>query len=187
MFDFCAALAGLVVAAPIIAIALVAIRMETPGWPLFSQTRIGRRGKPFTCFKLRTMHQGTVHVPTHEAAASAVTPLGQRLRLWKLDELPQLVNVLKGEMSLVGPRPCLPSQTVLIEARQRAGVLNVRPGITGLAQIRGIDMSDPELLARIDAEYVEHASLFGDLRLILATVLGRGVGIDPVGANARQN
>jgi len=105
-----------------------------------------------------------------------MTPIGKTLRAYKLDELPQLVNVLKGEMSLVGPRPCLPSQPDVIAARRAKGVFAVRPGITGLAQIAGIDMSTPEKLAIADAEYVKTASLWNDIAMILGSVIGKGKG-----------
>jgi O-antigen biosynthesis protein WbqP len=126
------------------------------------------------------MYSGTANLPTHEVQASSVTPLGERLRRFKVDELPQLCNVLIGDMSLVGPRPCLPSQTALVEARRQRGVLEVRPGITGLAQVNGVDMSDANRLAEIDAQYVRTQSLRGDFRLILATLRGQGVGVDQV-------
>lgn len=109
----------------------------------FRITKRGRNGKLFACHKLRTMYQGTPVLPTHEAPASSVTGVGKALRMTKIDELPQLWNVLKGEMSLVGARPCLPTQTELLERRRQLGVLSALPGITGLAQTRGIDMSDP--------------------------------------------
>lgn len=120
---------------------------------------------------------GVANVPTHQAAAAHVTALGKLLRQSKLDELPQLWNVLQGEMSLVGPRPCLPTQVELIDQRRRRGVLNIRPGITGLAQVRGIDMSDPVLLAEIDAEYLRIRSFAVDLKILFRTFFvrsGRG-------------
>jgi O-antigen biosynthesis protein WbqP len=126
------------------------------------------------------MYSGTANLPTHEVKASSVTALGEHLRRFKIDELPQLWNVLVGDMSLVGPRPCMPSQAELVEARRRRGVFAVRPGITGLAQVRGIDMSDANRLAEVDAEYVRSQSLQGDLRLIIATLRGQGVGVDQV-------
>ena len=108
------------------------------------------------------MYSGTANLPTHEVQASSVTALGEHLRRFKVDELPQLCNVLIGDMSLVGPRPCLPSQTALVEARRHLGVFEVRPGITGLAQVNGVDMSDANRLAEIDAQYVRTQSLIGD-------------------------
>jgi O-antigen biosynthesis protein WbqP len=126
------------------------------------------------------MYMETGNAPSHEVSASAVTPLGRRLRALKLDELPQLWNVLRGHMSLVGPRPCLPSQTKLIAARRQRGLHTIRPGITGIAQVAGIDMSDPARLAAKDAEYLTRMSLRFDLQLLLATLLGNGRG-DRVG------
>jgi O-antigen biosynthesis protein WbqP len=101
-----------------------------------------------------------------------LTRVGSFLRRYRLDELPQLLNVLLGDMSLVGPRPCLPSQNELVEARRRLGVFEVPPGITGLAQVGGIDMSDPDRLAKVDAQYVCSRSFAGDLKLIWATLRG---------------
>lgn len=165
---------------PILLIIIVAIRLQSPGKAIFAQVRVGENGHPFTCYKLRTMYSGTANLPTHQVGASAVTPLGEHLRRFKIDELPQLWNVLIGDMSLVGPRPCLPSQIELVDARRRLGVLEVRPGITGLAQVSGVDMSDANRLAEIDARYVRTQSLFGDFRLIWATLRGQGVGVDQV-------
>jgi O-antigen biosynthesis protein WbqP len=173
--DIAGAAIGLAVLWPVILAAVLAIRVTSAGPGVFSQERVGRNGARFRCRKLRTMFAGTESVPTHEVSASRVTPVGRFLRCTKLDELPQLWNVLKGEMSLVGPRPCLPSQTALVEARRREGVAALRPGITGLAQVRGIDMADPEALAAIDAEYLAAASLALDLRILLGTFLGAGM------------
>jgi len=115
-------------------------------------------------------------MPTHLVSAKSVTKFGSFLRRTKLDELPQLFNVLMGHMSLVGPRPNVPSQLELIEARERFGVYSVRPGITGLAQVRRIDMSTPELLAQTDAEMLEKFSVHTYLRLIFDTIGGKGSG-----------
>lgn len=163
-------------AVPLILICMVAIRLTSPGPAIFRQTRVGRNEKPFTCYKLRTMYSGTRDAPTHETAGAAVTPVGKWLRRLKLDELPQLWNILRGEMSLVGPRPCLPSQVELIAARRARGLHAIRPGVTGVSQVAGIDMSDPERLARSDAAYLGDMSLTADLRLILRTLLGAGRG-----------
>ena len=168
--DLAVAAPMLVVAAPILLVAMLAIRATSPGPAIFSQTRVGREGALFACRKLRTMHRETPSLPTHEAPAEAVTVVGKVLRATKIDELPQLWNVLKGEMSLVGPRPCLPTQTELIERRRQLGVLAVLPGITGLAQIKGIDMSDPKLCAETDAAYIEAASVGLDLKILLGTL-----------------
>jgi O-antigen biosynthesis protein WbqP len=165
---------------PILLIIIIAVRLQSPGKAIFAQVRVGKDGHQFTCYKLRTMYSGTANVPTHQVEASAVTSLGQHLRRFKIDELPQVWNVLIGDMSLVGPRPCLPSQVELVEARRRLGVFDVRPGITGLAQVGGVDMSDANRLAEIDARYVRNQSLSGDLGLIWATLRGQGIGVDQV-------
>jgi O-antigen biosynthesis protein WbqP len=122
------------------------------------------------------MYIDTPSLPTHEVAKSAVTPFGRFLRRFKLDELPQLWNVARGEMSLVGPRPCLPTQEELARLRRDLGVFEIRPGVTGLAQIRGIDMSRPEACARADAEYAARRSLTLDLRVITATLFPQAAG-----------
>lgn len=154
----------------------LAVRLQSPGPGVFRQVRVGRDGKPFTCYKFRTMVLATPNVGTHEVAAAAITPIGRFLRRTKLDELPQVVNLLRNEMSLVGPRPCLPSQEQLVEERRKRGVLAIKPGITGLAQVNGIDMSDPPLLAEWDERYLKLRSLLLDLKIIIATALGRGGG-----------
>jgi O-antigen biosynthesis protein WbqP len=109
-------------------------------------------------------------------SASSVTKIGRFLRATKLDEIPQLWNVVRGEMAFVGPRPCLPSQTELVQEREIRGVYGIIPGITGLGQVRGIDMSEPLRLAEIDAEYLQTRSLALDLRLAWQTVRGGGSG-----------
>ncbi|MBO9127091.1 MULTISPECIES: sugar transferase [unclassified Rhizobium] len=175
-FDLCAASGGLVVLSPVLLVLTIMVRRSSPGGAFFRQQRVGRDEVPFTCLKFRTMAAGTPDVGSHDAAEAWITPIGKTLRAYKLDELPQLVNVLKGEMSLVGPRPCLPSQPEVIAARRTKGVFAVRPGITGLAQIAGIDMSTPEKLATADAEYVKTASLWNDIAMILGSVMGKGKG-----------
>jgi O-antigen biosynthesis protein WbqP len=179
-FDVAACLLFLLIFWPILAVIIIAIRLQSPGSAIFTQIRVGKGGRLFTCYKLRTMYAGTANLPTHQVQPSSVTALGEHLRRFKIDELPQLCNVLIGDMSLVGPRPCLPSQVELVAARRRLGVLEVRPGITGLAQVSGVDMSDAGRLAEIDAQYVRNQSFFGDLKLIMATLSGRGVGVDQV-------
>lgn len=166
---------GLVIGAPFFVVLWILGWLDT-GSPLFRQKRVGRHQRPFTLVKFRTMRPDTASVATHLADSSAVTKLGHFLRRSKLDELPQLWNVLKGEMSLVGPRPCLFSQTELISERESRGVLNARPGITGLAQINGIDMSTPRLLAETDALMLKEMDLRAYFTFILKTVTGSGSG-----------
>jgi len=174
--DLSLAILGLPLAVPVMLLCMLAIRLTSPGPMILRQTRIGRHEQPFTCLKLRTMHVHTREAPSHETLASAVTPVGAWLRRLKLDELPQLFNIIRGEMSFVGPRPCLPAQVELIAARRERGLYALRPGITGVAQVAGIDMSDPQRLAEADAAYLESGSVLLDLRLILATVTGAGRG-----------
>lgn len=146
------------------------------GSPIFKQVRVGRFQKPFTLFKFRSMMPGTASVATHLASTDSITPLGYFLRRTKLDELPQLWNVFKGEMSLVGPRPCLFNQKELVSERAARGVFNSRPGITGLAQVNGIDMSSPVLLAEVDAHMLGSLTVVDYFRYIFQTVAGKGAG-----------
>lgn len=175
LFDVLLSLAGLLIGAPVIALLCVLGWFDT-GSPLFRQERVGRYQKPFILLKFRTMRPDTLSVATHLADASAVTEIGHFLRRTKLDELPQLWNVLKGEMSLVGPRPCLFNQTELIAERESRGVFKVRPGITGLAQISGVDMSTPKRLAETDARMLESMGVADYFKYILRTVVGGGRG-----------
>ncbi|HZV62084.1 MAG TPA: sugar transferase [Methylophilaceae bacterium] len=174
-FDVSLSVFGLIISAPLTSLILLLGFMNT-GSPLFKQVRVGRFQKPFTLIKFRTMKLGTPSIASHLAQSSAVTSLGRFLRSTKLDELPQLWNVLKGEMSLVGPRPCLFNQDELIKERAIRGVFDVRPGITGLAQLNGIDMSTPRLLAETDAEMINKLSLRLYLQYLLMTLSGKGMG-----------
>lgn len=166
---------GLLVTSPLLLLVYVLGLFDT-GSPLFWQERVGRHKKPFILLKFRTMYTSTASVATHLANQSSVTRFGSFLRKSKLDELPQLWNVLKGEMSLVGPRPNLFSQDELIQERSALGVYDVRPGITGLSQIEQIDMSTPKLLAETDAKMIENLSLRLYFTYILLTISGKGAG-----------
>lgn len=166
---------GLLFGAPILLVIYVIGLLDT-GSPVFRQERVGRYQKSFILIKFRTMRPNTASVASHLVDASAITPLGSFLRRTKLDELPQLWNVLKGEMSLVGPRPCLFNQTDLINERALRGVFNARPGITGLAQVSDIDMSTPKFLAETDACMLEGLTPVMYFKYILMTVAGRGAG-----------
>ncbi len=175
LLDVVFSLAGLVIGFPVLVVLYVMGLFDT-GAPLFRQERVGRGKEPFILVKFRTMRMDTVSVASHLANTASITRFGRFLRRTKLDELPQLWNVLKGEMSLVGPRPCLFNQEELIEERMSRGVLEARPGITGLAQINDIDMSTPRLLAETDAKMLEGLNLKNYLRYIVHTVLGKGAG-----------
>ena len=175
VFDFLFSLLGLIVGLPVLLVIYVVDMIDT-GSPLFKQERVGRNQKPFTLVKFRTMRVGTASVASHLADTAAITPIGHFLRRTKLDELPQLWNVLWGDMSLVGPRPGLFNQQALLQARQQHGVFAARPGITGLAQVSGIDMSTPELLAQTDAKMLATLNLANYFRYILQTITGKGQG-----------
>jgi O-antigen biosynthesis protein WbqP len=175
LFDIFFAFLGLVFLSPLLLL-LWALAWRDNRSPLFKQQRVGRNQVLFVLVKFRTMRPYTASVATHLADASAITPFGRFLRRTKLDELPQLWNVLWGEMSLVGPRPCLLNQQELIVHRRALGVFSARPGITGLAQIQGIDMSTPELLAKTDAQMLASFTLRDYFRYIFLTFLGRGSG-----------
>ncbi len=175
MFDFLFSFLGLILGSPVLLVIYVIGLFDT-GSPIFRQERVGRDQKPFTLVKFRTMHPGTASVASHLADAAAITPLGKFLRRTKLDELPQLWNVVKGEMSLVGPRPCLFSQTELIIQRASHAVFSARPGITGLAQVNNIDMSTPRLLAETDARMLKELTVSAYFKYIFLTVSGKGTG-----------
>lgn len=176
LLDFGFALAVIVFFGWLLLIVAVLIRLEGGGPVLFVQDRVGRFGKTFKCLKFRSMKLGTVQAGTHEVAQDRLTRVGKFIRKTKLDEFPQVWNILCGEMSLVGPRPCLPVQEELIAERKKRGVLEVLPGITGYAQVRQIDMSTPELLAKTDAEYIALRTFPLDLKIVYQTFLGRGGG-----------
>lgn len=175
ILDIVLSATGLILLSPLMLLALLLAWLDT-GSPLFRQERVGQNRQPFILLKFRTMRPGAASVASHLADASAITTLGRCLRRTKVDELPQLWNVLKGEMSLVGPRPCLFNQGELIKERFKRGVYNARPGITGLAQVRGIDMSAPALLAETDAAMLATLNLRRYLYYILLTILGKGFG-----------
>ncbi len=175
VLDVILSMLGLIVTLPLLLVLSVVGLFDT-GSPIFRQVRVGRMQQPFTLWKFRTMRPGTASVATHLADASVITPFGRFLRRTKLDELPQLWNVLMGDMSLVGPRPCLFNQQELIAERAARQVFDARPGITGLAQVRGIDMSFPRLLAETDAQMIQTLSLRSYFKYILLTVGGQGAG-----------
>lgn len=182
VFDGTFAFLGLVFGLPVLLFIYIVSLFDT-GSPLFLQERVGRNKKPFTLVKFRTMSVDTASVASHLASSSSITRFGHFLRRTKLDELPQLWNVLKGEMSLVGPRPCLFNQQELIAEREQRGVLNARPGITGLAQVNNVDMSTPELLAETDAKMLANLTLAAYFKYIFMTLVGKGSGDRVPGRN----
>ncbi|MFV7784445.1 sugar transferase [Shewanella marisflavi] len=175
IIDFSAAFFGLMLLWPVLLIVTI-IGMFDTGSPIFVQMRVGRKQKPFKLIKFRTMSVETKSVASHLASNASITKLGTFLRKTKIDELPQLINVVKGEMSLVGPRPNLFNQEELIKERGALGVYDVLPGITGLAQVQNIDMSTPKLLAETDKQMIDTLNIKNYFRYILMTVAGRGSG-----------
>ncbi|MDH1625462.1 sugar transferase [Shewanella xiamenensis] len=175
LIDFLAAFFGLLVLWPILFIVTIIGLFDT-GSPIFIQTRVGKHKKPFKLIKFRTMSKDTASVASHLASNAAITKFGVFLRKTKIDELPQLINVLKGEMSLVGPRPNLFNQEELIVERDALGVYDVLPGVTGLAQVQNIDMSTPKLLAQTDKRMIETLTLGRYFKYILMTATGSGSG-----------
>ncbi len=157
------------------------IKIDSPGNVIFRQKRVGINSGYFTIFKFRTMKEGTPDIPTDELADNSHlnTGVGRFLRRTSIDEIPQLINIIKGDMSFVGPRPALYNQDLLIRLRREKSVDRVKPGVTGLAQINGRDeLSIPDKV-NYDRQYVENASLWLDLKIFLVTVkaaiTGRGV------------
>lgn len=175
IFDFTFSLIGLITTSPILLIVTILGYIDN-GHPIFVQERVGKNQEPFTLIKFRTMSVDTKSVATHLADSSSITKLGAFLRKSKLDELPQLINVVKGDMSLVGPRPNLLNQEELIFERDSRGVYKVLPGVTGLSQIKEIDMSTPQLLAKTDKEMIDTMTVRKYFYLIAMTVLGKGRG-----------
>lgn len=160
---------------PFILVIFVLCYLES-GKPIFIQKRVGKNLKPFNLFKFRTMKIDTPSVASHLINKSSVTVFGKFIRLIKFDELPQLINVIIGDMSLIGPRPCLFNQEELILQRNKKNVFSVKPGITGLAQINGIDMSQPKELAKTDALMIKNLNQINYFKYLFMTLYGRGIG-----------
>lgn len=173
-FDIVLSAIGLLVSAPFLLLIMVICWCETRS-PIFVQKRIGYKRKSFNLVKFRTMPIATLESPTHLADITTISKLGNFLRKYKLDEIPQLWNVLNGSMSLVGPRPCLPTQHKLIDRREKFGVYDWKPGITGLAQIRGVDMSTPHLLAKVDSIMIQKWSVKCYFEILIRTLAPRSV------------
>ena len=155
---------------------VVPIAIEARASPFFVQVRLGRFERPFRLLKLRTMKVSTPSLASHHVAVDQILSTGRILRRFKIDELPQIWNVFTGAMSLIGPRPGLPNQDDLTDARRRHGVFTLRPGITGMSQVAGLDMSTPERLAETDKLYDTPWSLRRDMGIIWATATGAGSG-----------
>ena len=170
LFDFLISFLGLIILSPIL-ILLWFLGLLENGSPLFLQKRLGQNQKIFTLIKFRTMKKNVDSIATHLVKDSMITSYGSFLRSTKLDETPQLINVLLGNMSLVGPRPCLANQKKLIIERKKRGVFKIKPGITGLAQISKIDMKTPAKLAKTDQKMINDFNLFLYFYYIFKTLL----------------
>ena len=173
IFDFLMSLIAIIILSPVILIVALAVKFTSPGPILFKQRRIGKDNVEFEIYKFRTMRIDTPNVPTHllENPEQWITPVGKFLRKTSLDELPQLFNILKGEMSIVGPRPALYNQIDLRDMRTVVGVHKLIPGLTGWAQINGRDEIPLSLKVRLDKEYLDRKSFLFDIKIIFMTVL----------------
>jgi len=172
VIDLAIAVPATLLTAPVIGVLALALRLETPGHPIYTQTRSGQNGEPFQIYKLRTMVRGAEFTGAGlaiQAGDDRITRVGQLLRRYSLDELPNLWNVVRGEMSIVGPRPTLPVQVEQYTARQR-GRLSVKPGLTGWAQINGRASLPWTERIELDLWYVEHRTLALDLCIITCTL-----------------
>ncbi len=174
MLDFILALIGIIILSPVFLILIVAIKLDSKGPVLFKQKRVGINESHFNILKFRTMRVDTPKdTPTHllKNPEQYITNMGKFLRKTSLDELPQIINILKGEMSVVGPRPALWNQYDLIAERNRYGANDIRPGLTGWAQINGRDELEIPIKAKLDGEYVEKQGLLMDIRCFFGTFL----------------
>jgi O-antigen biosynthesis protein WbqP len=169
LFDVLWAVASLIVLGPLMLVVAAIIRLQDGGPALIRQTRIGQGGRPFTLYKFRSMPVDTPAVASTEARALAITPFGRLIRRANIDELPQLFNVLRGDMSIVGPRPPLPTQEKLLAYRRENGAIHARPGLTGLAQVRSYDGMPVIEKALLDAEYARRITLGRDLAIVART------------------
>lgn len=160
---------ALVILSPLMLLVALAIRLEDGGPALFRQERVGRERKQFTILKFRSMPVNTGDVPSAQARAFRITRIGAFIRRTNIDELPQLINILRGDMSIVGPRPALPQQEELCAMREKNGALRCRPGLTGLAQINSYDGMLDSQKAAWDAQYAANITFLGDIKIILQT------------------
>ena len=164
-------LVGFMLLSPIIILFMILIVIEDGLPALFIQKRDGKNMKIIKIFKIRTMQNATPNLGTHEVNLSNYLKVGSLIRKLKIDELPQIINYLRGDLSIVGPRPCLPNQSHLVSLRKEKEIFHVRPGITGLAQILGYDMSDPSLLTKVDSLYIKSKSFKLDTLIFFGTFI----------------
>lgn len=167
--DLIVSMLAIIMLSPIMLITAVLIRLFDSGSVIFRQVRVGRNGQLFTLFKFRSLPIGTQSLPSDQVGKIKVSWLGRIIRRTNIDELPQLFNILRGDMSVVGPRPAIVQQEKLTSLRRQSGALSCRPGLTGLAQIRSFDGMTIEQKADFDAEYARHVTLLRDFSIILKT------------------
>ena len=174
IIDIIFSVLGLIILIPVFLIISIAIKIESKGPVIFKQKRIGKGKKYFTIYKFRTMRSDTPKdMPTHmlKNANGCITKVGNILRKTSLDELPQLVNILKGDMSIIGPRPALWNQDDLVEERDKYHANDIRPGLTGWAQVNGRDELEIPVKAKYDGEYIEKVSLWFDIKIFFKTII----------------
>lgn len=174
IIDVIFSILGLIILIPVFLIVSIAIKIESKGPIIFKQKRIGKRKKYFTIYKFRTMRSDTPKdMPTHmlKNANGCITKVGSILRKTSLDELPQLVNILRGDMSIIGPRPALWNQDDLVEERDKYHANDIRPGLTGWAQVNGRDELEIPVKAKYDGEYIEKVSLWFDIKIFFKTII----------------
>jgi O-antigen biosynthesis protein WbqP len=162
---------GLILVSPIIIFAMILVFIEDGLPAIFIQKRLGKNKKIINIYKIRTMKKYTPNLGTHEVNDNNYLKIGSFLRKTKIDELPQIANFLKGEIDIIGPRPCLPNQTNLVMLRDDSRIFDIKPGITGLAQVLGYDMSNPENLTKIERLYIDNKTLRLDLLIFASTFI----------------
>ena len=172
VLDFIISLFALIILSPLFLIVSVGVLISDGGPVFFRQKRVGKNNELFEIYKFRTMKRGTENVASNDLSDADVkiTRFGRILRATSIDELPQLLNILNGSMSLIGPRPLIPEETRIRELREKYNVYSVRPGITGWAQVNGRDNVSAEKKALLDKEYVEKQSLMFDIKIFFMTI-----------------
>ena len=171
LIDFTASLGVIILISPIMLIIALIIYLQDFHHPIFSHYLVGKDGKEFKFYKFRSMPVETPNVESHEKDKLTITPFGKIIRRTNLDELPQLFSILKGDMSLIGPRPPIPSQEKLLEMRNVNGAIHLKPGLTGWAQVNSYDNMPDDVKAAYDGYYYKNISFFLDVKIVLKTLL----------------
>lgn len=171
LIDVFLAFIVIVLLSPLLIIISLIIKFQDGGPVLFKQDRVGKNKVLFRIYKFRSMPVNTANVESHEVNKITITPFGKLIRRTNIDELPQFFNIMKGDMSLIGPRPCIPSQENLINLRYEGGAYSCLPGLTGLAQVNSYDNMPNEVKAKYDNEYANTISLMNDMKIVLNTFI----------------